>query len=64
MVRSPVDKVSGGELSKSAFEDEQAGLDADSNAVAFVMMVPELEMPSEKVDKETKMAVKLPRSSE
>jgi hypothetical protein len=38
--------------------------DARSDAAAFVMMVPELETPPEKVDRETQMAVMLPRSSE
>jgi hypothetical protein len=53
------DKPNGGASGKKLPYD-----DAHSDAAAFVMMVPELEMPPEKVDKETQMAVMLPRSSE
>jgi hypothetical protein len=53
------DKPNGGASGKKHPHD-----DAHSDAAAFVMMVPELEMPPEKVDKETQMAVMLPRSSE
>jgi hypothetical protein len=53
------DKPNGGASGKKLPHD-----DAYSDAAAFVMMVPELEMPPEKVDKETQMAVMVPRGSE